>query len=63
MAETLVGGAVKVVMGADAVEEVEVSMPVAVTVKVYAVPLDSPVTVMGEDEPVAVSDPGELVTV
>jgi hypothetical protein len=63
MAETLVGGAVKVVMGADAVEEVEVSMPVAVTVKVYAVPLDSPVTVMGEADPVAVSEPGELVTV
>jgi len=34
MAETLVGGAVKVVMDADAAEEVEVSMPVAVTVKV-----------------------------
>lgn len=53
----------KVVMAVDAAEEVEVSMPVAVTVKVYAVPLDSPVTVMGEPEPVAVSDPGELVTV
>jgi hypothetical protein len=34
MAETLVGGAVKVVMDSDAAEEVEVSMPVAVTVKV-----------------------------
>ena len=63
MAKMLVGGAVKVVMAEDAAEEVEVSMPVAVTVKVYAVPLDRPVTVMGEADPVAVSDPGELVTV
>ena len=36
---------------------------VAVTVNVYDVPLDNPVIVMGEDEPVAVIDPGELVTV
>ena len=63
MAKMLVGGAVKVVMAEDAAEEVEVSMPVALTVKVYAVPLDRPVTVMGEADPVAVSDPGELVTV
>ena len=63
MAETPVGGAVRVVIEADALDALDVPLPVAVTVKVYAVPLDSPVTVMGEAEPVAVSDPGELVTV
>jgi len=36
---------------------------VAATVKVYAVPFVSPVTVMGEPVPVAVIPPGELVTV
>jgi hypothetical protein len=36
---------------------------VAVTVKVYAVPVVSPVTVIGEDEPVAVMPPGLEVTV
>ena len=36
---------------------------VATTVKVYAVPLVSPVIVMGEDEPLAVIPPGEDVTV
>jgi hypothetical protein len=36
---------------------------VAVTVKVYAVPLVSPVTMMGEDAPVAVMPPGDEVTV
>ena len=36
---------------------------VAVTVKVYAVPLVNPVTVIGEDVPVAVMPPGEEVTV
>jgi hypothetical protein len=35
----------------------------AVTVKVYAVPLVSPETVTGLDAPVPVSEPGELVTV
>jgi hypothetical protein len=63
VAETPVGGAVRVVIEADALDALDVPLPVAVTVKVYAVPLDSPVTVMGEAEPVAVSDPGELVTV
>ena len=63
MAETPVGGAVRVVIEADALDALDVPLPVAVTVKVYAVPLDSPVTVMGEADPVAVSDPGELVTV
>ena len=36
---------------------------VAVTVKVYAVPLVSPITVIGDDVPVAVMPPGEEVTV
>jgi hypothetical protein len=36
---------------------------VALTVKVYAVPVVSPVTVIGEDEPVAVIPPGLEVTV
>ena len=36
---------------------------VAVTVKVYAVPLVRPVTVIGDDVPVAVMPPGEEVTV
>jgi hypothetical protein len=35
----------------------------AVTVNVYEVPLDNPVTVIGLDEPDAVIPPGELVTV
>jgi hypothetical protein len=36
---------------------------VAVTVKVYAVPFVSPVTVIGLDEPDAVMLPGDDVTV
>jgi hypothetical protein len=36
---------------------------VATTVKVYAVPLVRPVTVIGDAEPVPVSDPGLEVTV
>ena len=36
---------------------------VAVTVNVYAVPLVSPVTVMGLEEPVPVNPPGFAVTV
>ena len=36
---------------------------VAVTVNVYAVPVVSPETVIGEDEPVPVKLPGEEVTV
>jgi len=36
---------------------------VAVTVKVYAVPFDRPVTVKGDDPPVAVNPPGLEVTV
>ena len=35
----------------------------AVTVKIYAVPLARPVTVSGEDVPLAVSPPGLEVTV
>ncbi len=63
MAETPVGAGGKVVIDPDAVEGLDVPHPVALTGKVYADPLDSPVTVMGEDEPVAVNEPGELVTV
>ena len=48
----------------DALEALPVPMLfVAVTVKVYAVPLVRPVTVIGEDAPVAVRPPGEAVTV
>jgi hypothetical protein len=36
---------------------------VAVTVKVYVVPIVNPVTVIGEDEPLAVIPPGLDVTV
>ena len=35
----------------------------AVTTNVYDVPDDNPVTVMGDDVPVAVIEPGVLVTV
>jgi len=35
----------------------------AVTVKVYEVPLDNPVTVIGLDDPDAVIPPGDDVTV
>ena len=48
----------------DALEVVPVPTElVAATVKVYAVPLVRPVTVIGEDVPVAVRPPGEAVTV
>ena len=48
----------------DAFEAVPVATElVAMTVKVYAVPLVSPVTVIGDDAPVAVRPPGEEVTV
>jgi hypothetical protein len=48
----------------DAVEAVPVPTElVATTVKVYAVPLVRPVTVIGEEVPVAVIPPGEEVTV
>ena len=48
----------------DALEAVPVPTEfVAVTVKVYAVPLVSPVTVIGDEVPVAVRPPGEEVTV
>jgi hypothetical protein len=36
---------------------------VAVTVNVYEVPIDNPLTVNGEDEPVPVSPPGDDVAV
>ena len=48
----------------DAVEAVPVPTElVATTVKVYAVPLVRPATVIGEEVPVAVMPPGEEVTV
>jgi hypothetical protein len=48
----------------EVVDGLEVATPlVAVTVKVYSVPLDNPVTVIGLCDPVAVAPPGEAVTV
>ena len=67
LAEILVGtpGAIAAgVTADDALEAVPVATElVAMTVKVYAVPLVRPVTVIGEEEPVAVRPPGEEVTV
>ena len=67
LAEILVGtpGAIAAgVTADDALEAVPVPMElVAVTVKVYAVPLVSPVTVIGDEAPVAVRPPGDEVTV
>jgi hypothetical protein len=67
MAEILVGtpGAIGAgVTADDALEAVPVPTEfVAVTVKVYAVPLVNPVTVIGDEAPVAVRPSGEEVTV
>ena len=67
VAEILVGtpGAIAAgVTADDALEAVPVPTElVAVTVKVYAVPLVSPVTVIGDEAPVAVRPSGEEVTV
>ena len=67
LAEILVGAPGAIAAGVtadDALEAVPVPMElVAVTVKVYAVPLVSPVTVIGDEAPVAVRPPGEEVTV
>ena len=67
LAEIPVGAPGAVVAGVTADDALEaVPRPialVALTVKVYAVPLVSPVTVIGEDVPVAVKPPGEEVTV
>ena len=67
LAEMLVGtpGAIGAgVTADDALEAVPVPTElVATTVKVYAVPLVSPVTVIGDEEPVAVRPPGDEVTV
>ena len=67
VAEILVGtpGAIAAGVPADdALEAVPVPTElVAVTGKVYAVPLVSPITVIGDDVPVAVMPPGEEVTV
>jgi hypothetical protein len=61
-----VGGLGKafVVIGPDAVELTDVPDEfVALTVNVYAVFPVNPVTVIGDDAPVPVKPPGELVTV
>ena len=67
LAEILVGtpGAIGAgVTADDALEAVPVPTElVATTVKVYAVPLVNPVTVIGDEEPVAVRPPGDEVTV
>ena len=67
LAEMLVGtpGAIGAgVTADDALEAVPVPTElVATTVKVYAVPLVNPVTVIGDEEPVAVRPPGDEVTV
>jgi hypothetical protein len=48
----------------DVVDGLDVATPfVAVTVKVYSVPLVKPVTVIGLCDPVAVAPPGDAVTV
>jgi len=67
VAEILVGAPGAIGAGVTADDTLEaVPVPrelVAVTVKVYAVPLVSPITVIGDDVPVAVKLPGEEVTV
>jgi hypothetical protein len=64
VAETSVGALGAVIIGDDADDAVEGPPAfVAVTVNVYDVTLVNPVIVIGEDDPVAVIDPGELVTV
>ena len=64
VAETPVGALGAVVIEVDTEDAVDVPLVlVAVTVNVYAVPAVNPLTVIGDDEPVAVIDPGELVTV
>jgi hypothetical protein len=57
-------GTVATVTGFDAADAGPVPTAfVAVTVKVYAVPLVRPETTMGEELPVPVNPPGEEVTV
>jgi hypothetical protein len=65
VAETFVGALGKVVIDGDSDDAVleEPSVPVAVTVNVYDVPLVNPVIVIGDELPVAIISPGELVTV
>ena len=67
IAEILVGAPGAIAAGVtadDALEAVPVPTElVATTVKVYAMPLVNPVTVIGDDVPVAVRAPGEEVTV
>ena len=60
----LAGGGAEVVTEVDAVEATDVAAAFeAVTVNVYAVEAVRPETVMGEVLPVAVTPPGEEVTV
>jgi hypothetical protein len=66
VAEVLVGapGTVAGVTEFEAEEDGPAPIPfVAVTLKVYAVPLVRPVTVMGEEVPVEVTPPGDDVAV
>jgi hypothetical protein len=64
VAETPVGAPGFVVIDDVAEEAPEVPFVLlAVTTNVYDVPDDNPVTVMGDDVPVAVIEPGVLVTV
>ena len=67
VAKTPVGAPGAIAAGVTAAEAAD-ALPVAaalvaVTVKVYAVPFVSPVTVIGDEDPVAVRPPGEEVTV
>jgi hypothetical protein len=64
VADTSVGALGDVRIVGDSEDALEVPpVFVAVTVNVYEVPLVNPVIVIGEDDPVAVIEPGELVTV
>ena len=60
---TAVGGASGVTEFEEDEEVLVPALLVAVTVKVYAVPLVSPVTVIGDEEPDAVIPPGDDVAV
>jgi hypothetical protein len=61
---TVTGAGAEVVTDVDAVDAIDVAAAfVAVTVNVYAVEAVKPETVIGEVLPVAVTPPGEEVTV
>jgi len=64
VADTPVGALGFVVTEVDAEDAEDVPLAfVAVTVNVYDVPPVNPLTVIGDDEPVPVNPPGELVAV